>query len=123
MLRRSKVWRFCDQKSIQIYTPITRPRMGPSLSFVSNDFYFRIDLCYILWSVLLHHLICIAPLLELNAPLDLYCSSVSQYYLSFKLSGKVVFFHLFCHLSFYLFAPAAIVHSFSNYIVALRDDR
>ena len=86
-------------------------------------FFFRVNLCYILWSVLLHHLICITPLLELIAPLDLYCASVSQYYLSFKLSGKVVFFHLFCHLSFYMFAPAAIVHSFSNYIVALRDNR
>ena len=75
-----------------------------------------VDLCYILWSVLLHHLFCIEPL-------DLYCASVSQYYLSLELSGKVVFFHLFCHLSFYLFAPAAIVHSFSNYIVVLRDDR
>ena len=58
-----------------------------------------------------------------NCMLDLYCASVSQYYLSFKLSGKVVFFHLFCHLSFYLFAPAAIMYSFSNYIVALRDNR
>ena len=27
----------------------------------------------------------------LIAPLELYCASVSQYYLSFKLSGKVVF--------------------------------
>ena len=26
-----------------------------------------------------------------------------------KLSGKVVFFHLFCHLSFYFFAPAAFI--------------
>ena len=43
------------------------------------------------------------------AILDLYCASVSQYYLSFKLSGKVVFFHLFCHLSFYFFAPAAFI--------------
>ena len=65
---------------------ITRPRMGPSLGFVSNVF-FRVDLCYILWSVLLHHLICIGPLLELIASLALYCASVSQYYLSFKLSG------------------------------------
>ena len=37
------------------------------------------------------------------------CTSVSQYYLSFKLSGKVVFFHLFCHLSFYFFAPVAFI--------------
>ena len=64
-------------------------------------------------------------LLEINCYIGLYCASVSQFYLSFKLSGKVVFFHLFCHLYFYLFAPSAIVHSFSNYIVALRlrDDR
>ena len=88
---------------------ITRPRMGPSLSFVTNVFFFSVDLCYILWSVLLHHWICIAPLLELIAPLDFYCASVSQYYLSFKLSGKVVFFHLFCHLSFYFFAHAAFI--------------
>ena len=87
----------------------TRPRMGPSLGFVTNAFFFSVDLCYILWSVLLHHLICIAPLLELIAPLEFYCASVSQYYLSFKLSGKVVFFHLFCHLSFYFFAPAAFI--------------
>ena len=64
---------------------IIRPRMGPSLGFVTNVFYsaqngsesrfrdkcffFSVDLCYILWSVLLHHLICIAPLAELIAPL------------------------------------------------------
>ena len=50
--------------------------MGPSLGFVANVFYspqngsesrfrdkcffFSVDLCYILRSVLLHHLICIA---------------------------------------------------------------
>ena len=39
----------------------------------------------------------------------MYCASVSQYYLSCKLSGKVVFYHLFCHLSFYFFAPAAFI--------------
>ena len=71
--------------------------------------FFSVDLCYILWSVLLHHLICNAPLLELTAPLNLYCASVSQNYLSFKLSGKVVFFHLFYHLSFYFFVPAAFI--------------
>ena len=76
--------------------------------------YYSLFYC-IIWFVL-RHWSCIAPL-------ELYCASVSQYYLSFKLSGKVVFFHLFCHLYFYFFAPAAIVHSFSNYIVALRDDR
>ena len=36
-------------------------------------------------------------------------ASVSQYYLSFKLSGKVLFFHLLCHLSFYFFTPAAFI--------------
>ena len=90
---------------------------------MTNVCFFSVDLCFILWSVLLHHLIYVAPLVELIAPLELYFASISQYYLSFKLSGKVVFFHFFCHLSFYLFAPAATVHSFSNYIVALRDDQ
>ena len=61
--------------------------MGLSLGFVTNVFYsaqnrsesrfrvkcffFRVDLCYILWSVLLHHLICIVPLLEINCPIGL----------------------------------------------------
>ena len=44
---------------------ITRPRMGPSLGFVTDGFSFSVELCYILWSVLLHHWICIAPL-EIN---------------------------------------------------------
>ena len=87
----------------------TRPRMGPSLGFVTNVLFFSVDLCFILWSVLLHHLICLAPLVELITPSELYCASVSQHYLSFKLSGKVVFFHLFCHLYFYFLAPAAFI--------------
>ena len=33
--------------------------------------FFRVDLCYLLWSVLLHHLICIAPLLEINCTIGL----------------------------------------------------
>ena len=82
---------------------------GSESGFRDKCFFFSDHLCYILWSVLLHHLICISPLVELIAPLELYCASVSQYYLSFKLSGKVVFFHLFCHLSFYFFAPAAFI--------------
>ena len=102
----------------------TRPRMGPSLGFVSNVFFFLgstsvtyYGLFYcIIWFVLRH-------CWSLIALLDLYCASVSQYYLSFKLSGKVVFFPLFAICPFYLFAPAAIVHSFSNYIVALSDDQ
>ena len=67
-------------------------------------------------------MVCSIASFDLYCAIGFDCASVSQYYLSFKLSGKVVFFHLFCHLSFYLFAPVAIVHSFSNYIVALRDD-
>ena len=46
---------------------------------------------------------------RLIATLDFYCASVSRYYLSFKFSGKVVFFHLFGHWSFYFFAPAAFI--------------
>ena len=94
--------------------------MGPSLGFVTNGFFFSVDLCYILWSVLLHHLICIAPLVEYIALLELYCASVSQHYLSFKLSGKVVFFHLFAICPF---ISSLLLHSFSNYTVALRDER
>ena len=29
--------------------------MGPSLGFVTDGFFFSVELCYILWSVLLHH--------------------------------------------------------------------
>ena len=56
------------------------------------------------------------------ASFDLYCASVSQYYLSFKLSGKVVFFTFFAICPF---ISSLLLHSFSNYmyIVALRDDR
>ena len=43
---------------------------GSESRFRVKWFFFSVDLCYILWSVLLHHLICIAPLLELIAPLD-----------------------------------------------------
>ena len=41
--------------------------------------------------------------------------------LEFQVIRKGCIFSPFCYLSFYLFAPAAIVHSFSNYIVALRE--
>ena len=83
--------------------------------------FFSVDLCYILWSVLLHHLIIIiVPLVEINCKLELYCASVSQYYLSFKSSGKVVFFTFFAICPF---ISSLLLHSFSNYIVALRDDR
>ena len=68
---------------------------GSESRFRDKCFFFSVDLCYILWSVLLHHLMCIVPLLELIGPLELYCVGVSQYYLSFKLSGKVVFFSPF----------------------------
>ena len=54
-----------------------------------RDRCFSVELCYILWSVPLHHWICIEHCRSLIAPLELYCASVSQYYLSFKLSGKV----------------------------------
>ena len=87
---------------------ITRPRMGPSLGFVTDVFFFSVDLRYILWSLSPSDLY-FAIVGGLIAPLELYCASVSQYYLSFKLSGKVVFFHLFCHLSVYFFAPAAFI--------------
>ena len=98
--------------------------MGPSLGFVSNVVVFFLP-TFVTYYGLFYCIICfvLRHCRRLIAPLDLYCASVSQYYLSLELSGKVVFFHLFCRLSFYLFAPAAIVHSCSNYIVALRDDR
>ena len=71
---------------------ITRPRMGPSLGFVTYVFYF---LC---WAVL-HIMVCSIAPFDLYcaigdfkiAPLELYCANVSGYYLSFKWSGKVVF--------------------------------
>ena len=82
--------------------------MGPSLGFVT--IFFLVLTCvtyyglfyYTIWFVMYHWW-------RLIAPLELYCAGVSQYYLSFKLSGKVVFFHLFCHLSFYFFASAAFI--------------
>ena len=46
---------------------------------------------------------------RLIALLQLYCAIVYRYNLSFKWSGKVVLFNLFCHFSFYFFAPAAFI--------------
>ena len=84
--------------------------MGPSLGFVTNVWFFLVSTCVTyyglfyctIWFVMRH-------CWRLTAPLNLYCASVSQNYLSFKLSGKVVFFHLFYHLSFYFFVPAAFI--------------
>ena len=62
--------------------------MGPSLGFVTDVLvlscvtYYGLFYCII--GFVLHHC------RSLIAPLELYCASVSQYYLSFKLSGKVV---------------------------------
>ena len=63
---------------------VTWPRMGPSLGFVTDAFYF---LC----GAVLHIMVCsiapldlYVPLLEINCTLELYCAIVSQYYLSFK---------------------------------------
>ena len=50
----------------QISNYLAQNAMSPSLGFVT-DVFFSVDLCYILWSVLLYHLICIAPF-------DLYCT-------------------------------------------------
>ena len=99
---------FCPTFWVILPRVITRPRMDPSLGFVTNVF-FSVDLCCILWSVLLHCTIWFVLCHCSPTPLELYCASVSQYYLSFKLSGKVVFFHLFSHLSFYFCAPAAFI--------------
>ena len=97
--------------------------MGSSLGFVSNVFFFWVDLCYVLWSVLLHHLIRFAPLLEINCTIGSVLRQCFSILFEFQVIRKGCIFSPFCHLSFYLFAPAAIVHSFSSYIVALRDDR
>ena len=70
-----------------------------------------------------------------TASFDLYCAIVGKFnctigvvlrqcfsiLFEFQVIRKGCIFSLFCHLSFYFFAPAAFI--FSNYIVALRDDR
>ena len=60
-----------------IHEVITRPRMGPSLGFVT-------DVLYFLCGALLHIMVCSIAPLDLYAPLELYCAIVSGYYLSFK---------------------------------------
>ena len=88
-------------------------------------FFFCVELCYILWSVLLHHWICVAPLVlccaigELIAPMQLYCAIVSRYNLSFKWSGKVVFFNLFLPFLF-LFLRSRCIHSSSRYDLSFK---
>ena len=90
---------------------------------------------YILWSVLLHHLICIAPLLELIAPLleliapllEINCTigvvlrQCFSILFEFQVIRKgCIFFTFFAICTF---ISSLLLHSFSNYIVALRDDR
>ena len=90
--------------------------MGPSLGFVTNVF-FRVDLCYILWSVLLHHRISSAPLLEINCTIGVVFRQCFSILFEFQVIRKGCIFHLFCHLSFYFFAPAAFIlelHRCSN---------
>ena len=73
------------QNRISFFTPllITRPRMGPSLGFVTGVF-----LC--VWSSVTYNglFYCTIGFVlrhwRLIAPLELYCAIVSQYYLSFK---------------------------------------
>ena len=91
--------------------------MGPSLGFVTNVF-FLVSTCVTYYGLFY----CTTGLVarhcwRLIAPLELYCASVSQYYLSFKLSGKVdVFFTFFAICPF---ISSLLLHSFSNYIVTL----
>ena len=53
--------------------------MGPSLGFVTDVFFVCVELCYILWSVLLHYWICNAPLWEFNCTIGVvlrHCFSI-----------------------------------------------
>ena len=94
---------------------------GSESRFRDKCFFFLVSTCVtyyglfyrIIWFVLRH-------CLRIIAPLELYCASVSQYYLSFKLSGRLYFFTFFAICPF---ISSLLLHSFSNYIVALRDDR
>ena len=67
----------CVCVCVHLFSLLLRLRLRPlvfftlaSMSVCESRFrvkcFFRVDLCYILWSVLLHHLICNAPLLEIN---------------------------------------------------------
>ena len=65
--------------------------MGPSLGFVT-DVFFLVLTCVTYYGLLyctIGFVLCHCWRFRI-APLELYCASVSQYYLSFKLSGKVV---------------------------------
>ena len=92
---------------------ITRPRMGPSLGFVSNVFFSRVNLCYILWSVLLHHLICNAPLLEINCTIGFVLHQCFSILFEFQVIRKgcifspilpfvLLFLHSCCNSAFIL---------------------
>ena len=102
-------------------TIITRPRMGPSLGFMTNVFFFSVDLCYILWSVLLHYLICIAPLVEINCTIGVVLRQCFSILFEFQVIRKGCVFSPFFAIC--PFISSLLLHSFSNYIVALRDDR
>ena len=61
-------------------------------------FFFRVDLCYLLWSVLLHHLICMAPLLELNCTIGLVLRQCFSILFEFQVIRKGYIFSPFLPL-------------------------
>ena len=85
--------------------------MGPSLGFVTNVFvFFSVDLSYILWSVLLHYLICNAPLSELNCTVGVALPQCFSILFEFQVIRKDCIFSPF--LSFVLlFLRSCCIHS------------
>ena len=68
------------------------------------------DLYCTIWFVL-HHLICIKPLLEVNCTIGVVLRQCFSILFEFQviMQERLYLFHLFCHLSFYFFAPAAFI--------------
>ena len=69
-------------------------------------------------------LICIASLLEINCTIGFVLHQCFSILFEFQVIRKgCIFSPFFAICSFISSPPAAIVHLFSNYIVALRDDQ
>ena len=95
--------------------------MGPSLGFVTC-FFFSVDLCYILWSVLLHNSICIVPLLEVNFIIGVVLRQCFSILFEFQVIRKGCIFSPFLPFVL-LFLRSCSIHSRITSLILARDDR
>ena len=85
------------KRKVSLSTRITfySAQNGSESRFRDKCFFFSDDLCYILWSVLLHHLMCIVPLLEINWPIGVVLRQCFSILFEFQVIRKGCIFFTF----------------------------